>query len=422
MSKVVARTWRGSDVGLSRRDRQPCRYEAYVPDPLIGREFTFEGTVAADVSDAEAAIARLNATARSLVDTEALARILLRAESVASSKIEGLVVGPRRLLKAEVLRHVGDDPTDVTAAEVLGNIDAMTYAISTVTGGADITVDILLEVHRRLLAGTGLDSHAGRVRGEQNWIGGSSHNPCSAAFVPPPPEYVPELLDDLADFCNQDTLPPVAQAAIAHAQFETIHPFVDGNGRTGRALIQLVLRRRGLAPRVLPPISLVLATRSRSYISGLSATRYKGSPTTHQARDGINAWVGEFASATTRAVIDADAFEQNAAAIEARWRSRIGRVRRGSSVDLLLSALLGAPVITATSAARVIGRSFIQTNSAIARLTAVGVLKQTTVGRRNRAFEAGDIIEAFATLERQLASPDGDTSISPPTRPTPQRH
>jgi Fic family protein len=95
----------------------------------------------------------------------------------------------------------------------------------------------------------------GHIRAAQNWIGGSSYNPCSAAFVPPPPELVHDLLDDLCHFCNDDSLPAVAQAAMAHAQFETIHPFVDGNGRTGRALVHFVLRTRGLATRVLPPIS-----------------------------------------------------------------------------------------------------------------------------------------------------------------------
>ena len=129
-----------------------------------------------------------------------------------------------------------------------------------------LLVDVLLEVHRRLLAATHLSEHAGRVRTIQNWIGGSSYNPCNAAFVPPPPESVAPLLEDLCAFCNEDQLPAVAQAAIAHAQFETIHPFVDGNGRVGRALIHLVLRRRGLAPRALPPISLVLATRANDYI------------------------------------------------------------------------------------------------------------------------------------------------------------
>src|SRR5918912_1161501 len=123
MSKVLRRRWQPSlDSGLSRKDRQGCEYEAYVPDPLLGRTVRLDGSVAADVADAEQAIATLDATAAALANTEALARLLLRAESVASSFIEGLVVGGRRLLRAEAARAAGDTDIDVTADEVLGNI------------------------------------------------------------------------------------------------------------------------------------------------------------------------------------------------------------------------------------------------------------------------------------------------------------
>ncbi|HEY9377906.1 MAG TPA: Fic family protein, partial [Jiangellaceae bacterium] len=287
MAKLLRRHWQPSLVGgLSRRDRQGCEYRAYLPDPLVSRLFRFDGDVAADIADAEAAIGRLNTTAIALVDTEALARLLLRAESVASSYIEGLVIGGRRLLRAEAARLSDDSSGDVTADEVLGNIDAITWAIHTLSAAPAVTVDGLLGVHRRLLAGTRLAEHAGRIRTEQNWIGGSSFNPCSAAFVPPPHDHVERLLSDLCAFVNDDALPAVAQAAIAHAQFETIHPFVDGNGRTGRALIHVILRRRGLTPRLLPPISLVLATWSHSYVEGLTATRYSGRPDTAAAHEG----------------------------------------------------------------------------------------------------------------------------------------
>ena len=262
-----------------------------MPDPLVGRPFVIEGDVAADIADAEAAITRLNVEATSLVDTEPLARILLRAESVASSRIEGLEIGARRLLRAEAARDLGDDPRDVTAVEVLGNIDAMAYAIEHVRPGDQITTDLILGVHQRLLANTRLDSHGGTFREQQNWIGGSEYNPCAAAFVPPPPEYVADLVTDLVAFSNDDSLPAVAQAAMAHAQFETIHPFVDGNGRTGRALIHLILRRRGLAPRVLPPVSLILATWSKDYIDALTAYRYRGPATSRKASDGVNLWI-----------------------------------------------------------------------------------------------------------------------------------
>ena len=421
MSRVIRRRWINDYTGPSRKDNRGCEYEAYLPDPLVGRAFTIDGEVAADIADAEAAIARLNAKATSLVDTEALARILLRAESVASSRIEGLEIGARRLLRAEAARGLGDEPSDVTAVEVLGNIDAMVFAIEHVAAGDPITVELVLDVHQRLLAKTRLVHYAGKFREQQNWIGGSEYNPCAAAFVPPPPEYVADLVADLIAFANEDSLPPVAQAAIAHAQFETIHPFVDGNGRTGRALVHLIFRRRGVAPHVLPPVSLVLATWAQDYVGGLVATRYRGPASGKAASEGINLWMGRFAAACKRAVDDASSFEERARGIEASWRERLGRVRARSATDLLLGVLVGAPVVTVNSAAEMISRSFIQTNEAISRLVEADILKQVTVGRRNRAFEVPDIIAAFTELERQLASPEGDTLTSEPVRRVPRR-
>ncbi len=421
MARFDARRWEGDESGLARRDRRPCGYAVYIPDPLIGRRFVLDGDVAADVADAEAALVRLNATADALADTEALARLLIRAEAVASSRIEGLEVGSRRLLRAQAARQLGEDPRDVTAVEVLGNIEAMTWAVEAVPPAGAISVEIVLEAHRRLLAGTRLAEHGSRTRTVQNWIGGSGYNPCAAAFVPPPHELVGELLVDLSAFCNDDSLPAVAQAAIAHAQFETIHPFVDGNGRTGRALIHLVLKRRGLAPRILPPISLILATSPRDYVSGLTGTRYEGEPDSENAHAGINRWIALFASACRRAVEDAGRFEEQVRALQDSWRERLGSMRRGSAADLLVSALPGAPLLTANTASDLIGRSFQATSQAIDRLVEADVLNQVTVGRRNRAFEAPGLIEAFTALERQLASPEGDTLVSEPIRRVPHR-
>jgi Fic family protein len=226
---------------------------------------------------------------------------------------------------------------------------------------------------------------------------------------------------DLVEFSNSNSLPAVAQAAVAHAQFETIHPFIDGNGRTGRALIHFILRRRGLAPRVLPPVSLILATWAKDYVGGLEASRYQGSSTTRAAHEGTNLWIGRFAGACTRAAEDATSFEHRAQAIEAAWRDRLDKVRNRSASDLLLRALVGAPVLTVSSAADLIGRSFVQTNQAVARLVEAGILNQVTVGRRNRAFEAPDIIDAFTDLERQLGSPAGDTRTSEPLCRVPRR-
>ena len=372
------------------------------------------------MAEAERAVERLNRDASGLADSEAIARLLLRAEAVASSRIEGLEVGGRRLLKAQLALGLGDDPSDVTATEVLNNIEAMRWAVDTLSAGHRITVDGLLGVHARLLSGTRLEVFAGALREEQNWIGGSAYNPCSAAFVPPPADRIEGLMEDLCRFCDEDSLPAVAQAALAHAQFETIHPFIDGNGRTGRALIHVILRRRGLAPVVVPPVSLVLATWSRDYVAGLTGTRYRDAPDAQEAVDGLDAWIGLFAAATSRAVTDAETYEQRVAEVQQAWRDRLGRVRAGSSVERLVNALPGAPVVTVRSAAALIGRSEQAVNEAIPRLERAGVLTQTNLGRRNRAFEATDLLDAFTDLERRLASPDGDRH-APPERRVPRR-
>ena len=420
MATLKRRRWTGDFTGLTRRDRQPCDYDVYLPDSLRDRNFSLDGEVAADVADAETALTRLDASSVALADSEALARLLLRAESVASSRIEGLEIDARRLLCADAARRLGIEPGDVTAREILGNIDAMTWAVDTIEQGSAITVDTLLETHRRLLAGSRMEEHGGRVREVQNWIGGSGYNPCSASFVPPPPEVVDDLLVDLVEFCNSDSLPALAQAAVAHAQFETIHPFADGNGRTGRALIHMVLRRRGLGMRILPPVSLILATWSQDYIDGLTGTRYVDAVESSAAHSGINRWIALFASACRRAVEDASHFERQVRALQSSWRERVGRARRDSTVNLLISVLPNAPVLTTTTASELVGRSFPATSQAIDRLVAPGVLVQVNVGRRNRAYEAPELIDVFTAFERSLASPEGDTRVSAPARRVPQ--
>jgi len=297
----------------------------------------------------------------------------------------------------------------------------MVFASESVRNGEPISLETVLEIHRRLLAPTRLSELGGRLRTMQNWIGGNRYNPCSADFVPSTPDEVPRLIDDLIEFSNGDSLPVVAQAALAHAQFETIHPFVDGNGRVGRTLIHMILRRRGLAPRVLPPVSLVLATWADRYINGLIATRYHGNAMSREAHDGVNHWVGLFATACRRAVEDANHFEERVGEIQRGWRARVGATRSDSTTAILIQRLPGAPIITVQGAAELTGRSVQAANEAVTRLLEAGILVQSKVGRRNRAFEAREVIDAFTDLERRLASPVGDTRVSQPQRPVPHR-
>ena len=221
---------------------------------------------------------------------------------------------------------------------------------------------------------------------------------------------MPELLDDLMGFCNDDSLPALPQAAVAHAQFETIHPFVDGNGRAGRALIHMVLRRRGLGLRILPPVSLILATWSQDYIDGLNGTRYVGPSSSAEAHAGINSWIALFASACNRSVEDAGNFEDRVRELQSGWRGRVGRICRDSAVSLLIDA----PVLTTPT--ELVGRSFQATSLAMERLVEADVLVQVSIGRRNRAFEAHDLVGASTVFERRLTSQEGDTGTSTPAR------
>ena len=405
MGQHIHSRWTAHFEGMSRRDRRGCDYDAFVPDPLSGWAFPIDADIAADVADAEDAVRALNRAGTTHVSLEGLARFLLRAESVASSRIEGLAAGPRRLIGAEVALEQGHDAGDQVAVEVLGNITAMHAAVDAAVTGDGFGLDDLLAVHRTLMRQSVNPQVGGQVRSEQNWIGGSSYNPCTAAFVPPPPDRVPALLDDMLAYANGDDHSPLVQAALVHAQFETIHPFADGNGRTGRALIHVVLRRRGLAPVFVPPISLALATAAEAYIAGLTDFRALGEPEDPRRAVGAVEWIRLFAAATHRACRDAEGYAGRIDALSARWRGRLGRVRADSGIDRLLRVLPGAPVVTVESASALIGRSKARTTDAVNALAAAGILRQRNLGRqRYRVFEATGVLDLFTGLEHALTS------------------
>ena len=153
--------------------------------------------------------------------------------------------------------------------------------------------------------------------------------------MPPPEDLVLPLLEDLVAFVARDDLPAVAQAAVAHAQFETIHPFIDGNGRVGRALIHVVLRRRGVAARFVPPVSIVLAARPTAYVEGLTAFR--------EGR--VAEWIGSFSEAAGRAAAASIELADQVAALQGEWRERAGRPRAGSAASKLIALLPALPVL-----------------------------------------------------------------------------
>lgn len=397
-------------------------YHPYSPDLLAGWDPLIPGTLAASVSQAEEAVRELNSPAHRHPGLGGLGRFLLRAESVGSSAIEGLRVGPRRLLAAEEQIAKGLTGTDSVAVEVVGNIDAMRQATELGAQPRPITLDCLLEVHKLLMDRSPNPELGGVLREEQGWIGGGSFNPCNAAYVPPPPDRVTELMRDLVAYVNTEYHSPLTQAAVAHAQFETIHPFGDGNGRAGRALIHIVLRRRRLAPRFVPPISLVLSTWSDYYIAGLADFRHEGPADSARRDAALQPWLDVFAAATRRACDDALRYSDRVDQLTDEWNQELGRYRKGSALDLLVAVLPGVPLLTPEKAAHLIGRSPVATRAAITQLLEAGILRlRPSSSPRNRVLEAPSVIHLLTSLERSLATPQGNTLQESPVRPVPDR-
>jgi Fic family protein len=210
--------------------------------------------------------------------------------------------------------------------------------------------------------------------------------------VPPPPEEVATLIDDLCAFCNEEELSPLLQAAVAHAQFETIHPFTDGNGRTGRALIQVILRRRGLAPAFVPPISVVLAQQRSRYIAGLG-----------WFREGLVAeWVQRFAEATAMAAQLAHRYGQQVLSLQERWRQQLREVanpRAYAAAWAIISVLPAHPFLSVPLAVAATGRTRPAVTNAVAELQDAGVLLPLTASSRNRVWEASGLLDLVVGLE-----------------------
>jgi Fic family protein len=273
----------------------------------------------------------------------------------------------------------------------------MQLAVEEATSADSVPVEEILAIHRALLTVSSRPEIAGQTHTTQNWVGGNDYNPCGAAFVPPPPDEVAALIDDLCAFCNAQHLPPIVQAAVAHAQFETIHPFIDGNGRTGRALVQVLLRRRRLAPAYVPPISIVLAADKAAYIEGL--TMYRNGD--------IAASIERISAAAAQAAGLAKGYLTDVGDLQRTWRDRLTKHRRPRSdaaAWAVIDVLPGHPMITVSVAVAATGRTKPAVNQAFAQLAEAGVLIPLSDIRRNRVWEAAGLLDLLADPDAAAAT------------------
>lgn len=355
------------------RERHSGPYHAALVPAIADRAVPLPTGIVALAEAASVEIARFDAELGA--EVAPFGALLLRSESASSSRIENLTSGARAIALAELDQGAGSNATQIVA-----NVRAMYSAIAL----ADrLDADSILAMHAALMAH---DPHhqAGQWRREQVWIGGSSYGPHQAEFVPPHHRHVPGAIADLIAFATRSDLPVLPQAALAHAQFETIHPFTDGNGRTGRALIHAMLRGKGLTQNVTVPVSAGLLTDVPAYFAGLS--RY---------RDGDIAEIIRLLSeASFTAIGNGRQLVADLRDIRQRWTDAV-RARPDASVWKLTELLLRQPVIDAATAQRELGTASSNTHQAIRELAGAGVITEISGRRRDRLWQAPEVLSAL---------------------------
>jgi Fic family protein len=323
---------------------QGRRVKAFVPARLATRDLTMDARTAAQ---AAVAASEVGHAAESLdADYEPLARLLLRSEGVASSFIEGISAPIVDVVLAE--EEIGRQEPGA-AALVAANLAAASAAMAGARTTAQLTLATLCDWHRTLLTGSPTPEHyVGVVRDEQGWIGGTS--PLDAHLVTPPPGELGPLLEDLLAFVNRRDIDPVSQAAIAHAQFETIHPFADGNGRVGRVLVGWILTRR-LSLLVPPPVSVAIAADVGGYSAGLAMFRLGE----HER------WIQWFAGAVARGSQAQRSLVERVERMRGEWADRLNssprKVRSDSPLHRALELMPRHLVLTAPIVERELGVS-----------------------------------------------------------------
>ncbi|MCP5027303.1 MAG: Fic family protein [Actinomycetia bacterium] len=383
------RPWQPGDLEMiprSRRARITGSYVATVTPHIADEPFVaLPGPLAAGVAEAEAAIARFDE--RIGTSLASFTVIALRTEAATSSQIENLSAAPSSIAIAE---HAAPsaNPRKPNADLIAANVATLTVAMA---GEGPLDVAQVIEIQRVLLEDSA-PRLTGNFRNEQVWVGGDSYSPHGATHVAPHHERVPAAVDDLIHFANRQDLGALAHIAVTHAQFETIHPFADGNGRTGRAIIQRMLRNAGLTRQTILPLSAGLLADTERYFESLNTYR----------TGEIEPLVSAFVDATFSSLDNASRLAQDLAAVRDSWNGTLS-ARADSTVWPLLDYCIGRPAITARSVAADLGVSTVAAQNAIDRLAESGILRQNSPARRNRIWLVSEVLDSVDLfMERAL--------------------
>ncbi|GAA1953568.1 Fic family protein [Agromyces allii] len=364
--------------------RQTGRYESARTAAIEHWSPRLSAIDIADIEEAALALADFDRYALIKLGAEhpalgPMSAILLRTESASSSQIEQLTASARQLALAEI-----DEGDRANAATVIGNVRAMEAALA-LSERLDATS--ILSMHRELLSRQpGFEDQAGRFRDELVWIGGRDNaGPRGADYIAPQPGQVPGAILDLVAFAGRVDLPALLQIAVAHAQFESIHPFVDGNGRTGRALAQALLRGKGLSTHTTVPLSAGLLTDVVRYFDALRAFRAgDAGPIAHSFAD-----ASRFAATSGRTLVDAlsEQLEES--------REKLAGVRSVSRAWTLLPRLIAQPIVNSRYLTQQLGYNDVTAKRTIETLVDRGILVERSGRARNRVWQHSGILDAL---------------------------
>ena len=372
-----------------RYDLQPQGYRAFIPEPLPpSPPFELTPELAGLLARAEQALGRLDGSTQILPSQDLFVAMYVRKEAVLSSQIEGTQSSLDDLLAAEARVLRARQPQDV--GEVLNYVAAMGHGLARLET-LPVSVRLIREVHERLLTGTrGGERQPGQLRESQNWIGPAGAILGEAIYVPPPHRIVPAALGELERFIHEERdLPLLIRIGLVHAQFETIHPFLDGNGRVGRLLITLLLCEQGALQRPVLYLSHFLKEHRAGYYAALQAVREDGA---------WEEWIAFFLRAVAASA--ADATETARRIVDLRERHRgliVAHLGQGAGTGLrLLEALYQRPLIDVPEAKAILGLTFQGANRLVGRLVGLGILEELTGQQRNRVFRCSEYANLFA--------------------------
>lgn len=365
-----------------RVQKTPQGYWAFLP-AAAPRRLSLSEEALKLLDEATGAVHRLGGVGRLIPNPHLLIGPHLRIEAVLSSRIEGTKTDVGQLLLFEAgqvpSREAADDAT-----EVANYIVAMEHGLARVRDGFPLSIRLFREMHERLLQGVrGQHRQPGELRKSPVWIGGATLD--DAVFVPPPPEEMQRSLSDLEKFLHETNLPLLLQLAVAHYQFEVIHPFLDGNGRIGRLMIPLMLVLRGALPQPLLYLSAYFEQHRGEYYDQLLITSQQGD---------LMPWIAFFLRGVRRQARDSEERTVRLVELQHQLRNELLDEGRPNSVIRLAEQLFGIPVVTAPQVESMIGVTRPTAQAAIAALVERGDLREITGRARSRVYEAPAIFEA----------------------------